>query len=391
MDITIQPGTLAGIVTVPPSKSVAHRMLICAAFAQQETTLSCPQSGEDLLATMDCLRALGADVTVEKGFIHIRPIRKTTPQATLPCKESGTTLRFFLPIVGALGVDATFVLEGRLSQRPLSPLWEEMERMGCALSRPTEHTLRCTGKLRPGNYCIPGNISSQFLSGLAFALPLIQGHTSLSVLGQAESQPYYAMTQQILEMFHYPGKQIPRNIPVEGDWSSAAFWHCANALGSKIHIEGLQTPSVQGDSAIVDLLWALEENLTLSARDIPDLIPALAVVAAAKKGAVFTDIQRLRLKESDRVNAIIQLLQNLGGKAKATENTLTVHGTGLLGGTVHSFHDHRIAMAAAIAATVCTQPVTILQAKCVKKSYPAFWDHYTALGGKLWQTSMENA
>lgn len=385
MDIVITPGRLAGTVTAIPSKSQAHRLLICAALADNQTTLICPDTNRDIEATADCLRALGADIRrTETGYI-ITPIKTVPETAVLNCCESGSTLRFLLPIVGALGVDAVFQMEGRLPQRPLSPLWEEMERMGCTLTRPTGTTIRCTGKLRPGEYGIDGGVSSQFITGLSFALSLIPGATKLTVTGKLESKPYVDMTLRAMELFQAPEYHSPGTITVEGDWSNGAFFLAAAALGSAVITESLSADSPQGDRAIFDLLPALEENITISAADIPDLVPILSVVAACKKGTVFTDIRRLRLKESDRVASVIAMLEALGGQAKATEDTLTVYGTRLTGGTVNSVNDHRIAMSAAIAATVCANPVTILGADCVKKSYPRFWEEYSRLGGNYEQ------
>ena len=383
MDITLRPGMLSGKVTVPPSKSIAHRMLICAAFSNTCTELICPQTNEDIDVTAEALRQICHYIgRTDYGF-EICPCGYEADcgpySLWIRCRESGSTLRFLLPVAGALGVDAVFELEGRLPRRPLSPLWEEMQRMGCHLSRPTENIIRCTGRLRPGAYRMDGRISSQFISGLMMALPLIEGETSLEITGNVESRPYIHMTQHVLELFSNPH---PERMTVEGDWSSAAFWLAANAMGSQIAVNGLNEDSVQGDRAIISLLPKLTEYTTISARDIPDLIPVLSVVAAANHGAVFTDIGRLRLKESDRVAAILSMLEGLGGKAIATEDTLTVYGTGLTGGVVDSFGDHRIAMSAAIAATICAKPVTITNAECVKKSYPRFWEEYAGLGGK---------
>lgn len=382
MDITIHPGKLHGSVTAIPSKSQAHRLLICAAFADSQTTLLCPETNRDIEATADCLRSLGADIIRSDTGYTVTPIRNMPRTAMLNCCESGSTLRFMLPIVGALGVDATIAMEGRLPQRPLSPLWEELERMGCALSRPTENSIRCTGKLRPGDYTIDGSVSSQFITGLLFALSLIDGQTDLQITGKVESRPYIDMTRQAMALFDAPRYHSPGTVTVEGDWSNGAFWLAAQAVGSPLSVKGLDPKSAQGDRAAVEIFSQLERGMpTISAADIPDLVPILAVTAAAKNGAVFTDIRRLRLKESDRVESVITMLKNLGANAYATENTLTVHGGGLTGGIVDSVNDHRIAMAAAIAATVCTAPVTVLGAEAVNKSYPGFWDEYARLGG----------
>ncbi len=387
MDITLQPGKLAGTVKIPSSKSMAHRLLICASFAETCAELVLTGINDDIAATAEGLHQLcHAVVRTDYGY-SICPYRYDTHSGLdavyINCGESGSTLRFLLPIVGALSINTTFEMEGRLPQRPLSPLWEEMERMGCQLSRPADKLLRCKGKLRPGQYRIDGSVSSQFISGLMMALPLIEGKTSLEITGTVESKPYVEMTRYVLDLFK---NQRPERIEVEGDWSSAAFWLSANVLGSGIRVEGLNDHSPQGDRKIVDILPKLEENCTISCADIPDLVPILAIVAAAKKGANFTDIRRLRLKESDRVASIIAMIEGLGGKAEATENTLTIYGIGLTGGTVDSFGDHRIAMASAIAATVCKNPVTILGAECVKKSYPGFWEDYRRLGGNYGQS-----
>ena len=390
MDITIQPRLLRGSISVIPSKSQAHRMLICAAFSDNETTLLCPETNRDIEATADCLRALGADIIrTDRGY-SVFPMSALPKTAVLNCCESGSTLRFMLPIVGALGIDATFQMEGRLPRRPLSPLWEEMERMGCTLTRPTADTIRCKGKLKPGAYSIDGGVSSQYITGLLYALCLMDEKSTLDITGTIQSTPYIDLTRNAITLFggQFGGKgfHTPGYVTVEGDWSNGAFWLAAKELGCDLDIQGLNTDSVQGDRAVVELLSHLSNGkATISAADIPDLVPILAVAAAAGQGAVFTDIQRLRLKESDRVASVIAMIENLGGKAEATENTLTVYGTGLAGGTVDSVNDHRIAMSAAIAATVCTKPVIILGAEAVNKSYPRFWEEYTRLGGKYEQ------
>jgi len=379
MNITITPRHLRGEVTVIPSKSQAHRLFICAAFADGPTQLVCSETNRDIEATVDCLRALGAQILSTESGYTVFPVESVPQSAVLPCRDSGSTLRFMLPVAGALGVDATFILEGRLPERPLSPLWEEMERMGCSLSRPTENTVRCQGKLRSGEYSIDGSISSQFITGLLFAHMLLDD-CALTITGKLESKPYVDLTKAALDLF--ADRRSPGYVAVEGDWSNGAFWLAANALGCDLSIHGLDQASLQGDRAVVDILRQLEIGTpTVSVADIPDLVPILSVVAAARHGAVFTDIQRLRLKESDRVASVIAMLEALGGKAAATEDTLTVHPATLTGGTVDSCNDHRIATSAAIAAIVCTQPVSILGAEAVNKSYPHFWAEYRRLGG----------
>ena len=393
MDITISPRRLRGDLTVIPSKSQAHRLLICAAFSDKPTLLQCAETNRDIEATADCLTALGAKILRTDSGYTVFPVKAVPEQAELHCRESGSTLRFLLPVAGALGVDALFTMEGRLPQRPLSPLWEEMERMGCTLTRPTSDTIRCTGKLRPGAYRIDGGISSQYITGLLLALSLLGSGSQLEITGKAESRPYIEMTKAAISLFggdpDHPGEKrfhSPGAVSVEGDWSNGAFFLAANELGSCLNLHGLDPDSPQGDRAVLGILPLLRSGAPrVSAADIPDLVPILSVAAASNHGAVFTDIRRLRMKESDRVASVMAMLKSLGGRAEADDNTLTVFPSGFTGGVVDSFNDHRIAMSAAIAATVCTGPVTVLGAECVSKSYPGFWEEYRRLGGNYEQ------
>ena len=409
MDITIFPEKLHGSVNAIPSKSHAHRLMVCAALADKPTRIEIPTICDDLSATISCIAGFGGEIEHCYGQAEvITPIRDLPASAVASCGESGSTLRFFLPLAGALGVDTTFLLEGRLPYRPLSPLWEEMGRNGCRLSwlnranllsagmhpsRSVTAGLHMSGALRPGHYRIDGGVSSQFISGLLMALPLLDGESRLELIGRVESKPYVDMTLGVLSQFgvtwndfRTAGNQkfiSPGTVTVEGDWSSAAFWLASAALGSDVAVTGLDENSLQGDKAISGLLPMLQEHITVSAADVPDLVPILAVVAAANQGAVITDVRRLRLKESDRIHAIVEMLCALGGRAFADENTLTIYPATLTGGTVDACNDHRIAMAAAIASTVCSSPVTILGAECVSKSYPSFWKEFARLGGRI--------
>lgn len=391
MDITLFPGKLSGSVQAIPSKSQAHRLLICAAFSDSPTLLECPQTNEDIEATARCLNALGADICrTESGYV-VKPISAIPASAELDCGESGSTLRFLLPVVCALGVNTIIRMHGRLPYRPLSPLWEELERMGCSLHRPTETTIAVSGKLQPGEFSIAGNISSQFISGLLFAAALMDGNSSITITGTLESKPYVDMTTHALNTFGVDttNYQIAGSLPfrspgrivVEGDWSNAAFFLAAKVLGNPVEVTNLNLNSPQGDRAVSEILLKSDMPANISAANIPDLVPILSVVFAAKNGAVFTDIARLRLKESDRVDSVCRMLKSLGAEASATDNTLTVQPASFRGCTIDAAGDHRIAMAAAIAATVASGPVTILGADCVSKSYPAFWQAYQSLGG----------
>lgn len=387
MDITIHPRLLSGTVKAIPSKSVAHRLLICAALSDAETFIECPETNQDIEATADCLRALGAGINRSSSGYCVSPIGKTPKSASLYCKESGSTLRFMLPIVGALGVDATFYMEGRLPQRPLSPLWEVLVLHGCTLSRPTSNTIRSTGKLTPNAYTIDGSVSSQYITGLMFALAIMGHDSSLNVTGKVESKPYIEMTRRILALFSatkYPFHS-PGQICVEGDWSNAAFFLAAKALGNTVEVCGLTEDSPQGDRAAYEILNNIRNMDTIDAADIPDLVPILAVTAGLIKKMTFTNIARLRLKESDRVASVADMLHRLGAQVIVEDNAMTVIPGAYHGCTIDSAGDHRIAMAASIAATKADGPVTILNAHCVAKSYPTFWEEYRKLGGSYEQ------
>jgi len=395
MDITIHPGSLRGTVRAIPSKSQAHRLMICAAFSDAPTYLECPQTNADIEATARCLRALGADILRTDSGYCVTPVSDIPASATLDCGESGSTLRFLLPVACALGTETTFQMQGRLPYRPLSPMWEELERMGCTLSHPTETTIHTSGKLHCGEFFLSGKVSSQFITGLLFATALLNGTSKISITDTLESKSYVDMTQAALKAFgvttdnysvkgSFPFRSCGR-LTVEGDWSNGAFWLAASAMNNPLTVTNLDPNSPQGDRASAGILTALDSNITVSAADIPDLVPILAVVAGAKKGAVFTDIARLRLKESDRVASVCNMLNSLGATAFSDENTLTVIPGKYCSCTIDAVNDHRIAMSAAIAATVTEGPVTILGAECVSKSYPAFWQVYKELGGNYEQ------
>ena len=264
--------------------------------------------------------------------------------------------------------------------------------MGCTLTRPTADTIRCTGKLQAGEYRIDGGISSQFITGLLLALSLIPDRSQIKITGKLESAPYVEMTQKVLRLFGSDTEgfiitgrlpfQSVGDIAVEGDWSNGAFFLAAKQLGSELRIDGLDIASAQGDRACITIMDALSKSrTTVDCSDIPDLVPILSVVAASFHGATFNGIERLRLKESDRVCAVINMLGAMGIHAEATNHTLHVFPGSFSGGTVDAVNDHRIAMATAIAATVSTAPVTILGAECVKKSYPTFWEEFQRIGG----------
>lgn len=391
MDITIFPGRLSGTVDAIPSKSIAHRLLICAAFSDGPTELICQRTSDDIEVTAQCLRQIGADIVRNSRGYLVNPIQTIPDRATLDCKESGSTLRFLLPIVAALGIETTFLMSGRLPYRPMAPLWEELCNHNVNLSRPAENTILCRGRLNCGNYSIDGSVSSQFVSGLMLALSLLESTSTISITGSISSKNYIELTKSALRTFgvdtasnvyggHFPFR-TPSSVHIEGDWSNAAFFIVANSLGNNIKINGLLSDSLQGDRIVIELSQHLTEHPILSVSQTPDLLPILAILAAYKQGAIFTDIERLQYKESNRVESTTQMLRALGVRVDTSSSAMTVYSSKICGGSVDSFQDHRIAMAAAIAATVADGPVIIHGAESVSKSYPDFWCDYSHLGG----------
>ena len=417
MNLILHPRPLSGRIAAIPSKSWAHRLLLGAALSGTPTTLPCSSLSEDVEATCACLSATGVSVTYRDGILAVQP-GMGPGLCRLPCGQSGTTFRFLLSVAAALGISADFYLDGRLPLRPLAPLDRELETHGVVLFRPEPGLLQCRGRLQPGAFSLPGNVSSQLISGLLFALPLLDGESTLTVTGPVESGPYLEMTQAALALFgiHIPFDgtsyfisptpyQSPGQVQLEGDWSNAAFWLCGGALGGGITVSGLRRDSLQGDRTIGPLLAKLGAHVSwdqdrctsgpgrlrpiwVDARPIPDLVPILAVAAAAAPGeSRIAHAGRLRLKESDRLDTTCRLLQNLGSSIRLEGDCLVIQGGApLTGGAVESFGDHRIAMAAAVAASLCRGPVQLSGAEAVTKSYPRFWQGYRSLGGSWEET-----
>ncbi len=418
MRAIVTEGRLTGTLAAIPSKSCAHRLLICALLADGPTVLDCARVSEDIRATAGCLEALGASVTYANGQFTVTPPETVRRGALLDCHACGATLRFMLPTVCALGAEASFTGTERLAARPLSPLYEVLQEHGAVLSPQGRFPLVTGGRLTPGRYVLAANVSSQFVGGLLFALPLLEGESVLELTERIESRPYIEMTLDALARFgvtvevdddgrqmRIPGRQrfrSPGRIAVEGDWSNSAFWLTAGALGGPVTVTGLDPASRQGDRAILTQLERFGAKVTVErdavtvapgalrgqavdGADIPDLVPILAVLAAGSAGeTVFSHIRRLRLKESDRVASVCRLVEGLGGTASGDDDTLSVTGgRPLAGGTVAAEDDHRIVMAAAVAAALCRGAVTITGAEAVGKSYPAFFEDFRQLGGQV--------
>ncbi len=415
MNVRITPSLISGEVKMISSKSQAHRMLICAALAEGESHLICERTNEDILATIDCLNAMGAVITLEGDTISVKPLSGDVHKAEMCCRESGSTLRFILPVVCALGIEAEIEMWGRLPERPMDPLTDELKRHG-ALIEKCGNKLYTGGRLQAGDYSIPGNISSQYVSGLLFALSAMDAPGSLEVTGEVQSGSYIEMTLRAMEAFeicpkrngyrfNFSGseKAFGRDMLIEGDWSNAAFWLCAGALSDKgITLKNLDMASPQGDKAIVDILIGFGAHILandagihirsgelkgveIDAGDIPDLIPVISAFACAAKGdTIIRNAERLRIKESDRLAAICEMLNILGADFTPTEDGLIIHGGKVLkGGELSAHNDHRMAMTAAVASMICDGEITVVGAECVKKSYPDFWDAFTSLGGRI--------
>ncbi len=417
MTVSVNPGKLCGTVRAIPSKSVAHRIILAAAMSKQPTHIMLSQLSKDISASLSCAKALGADIAFDSNGVTITPFARHVTNPLLDCNESGTTLRLFLPCVAASFSSAEFSGKGRLMQRPLSPLKEELEKHGIRLNTVGGANLNISGRLTSGDYYLPGNVSSQFISGLLFALPLLCGNSKIIITSELESAGYVDMTLDTLEQFgikitkedygyFVKGSQeyrSPGNITVEGDWSNAAFWFCAGALGSNISVEGLCTDSLQGDKAVLDVLQQMgatvntHENkisvqscerlssVTVNGSQIPDLIPILAATACFAKGdTLFTDIGRLKLKESDRIQTICNMINSCGGKAVCGDDFIKITGKDCIhGGTADSCNDHRISMSLAIMGTASQNGITITDASAVQKSYTDFYEDIISLGGIL--------
>ena len=400
-------------ISAIPSKSHLHRLLICAALSDKPTFIKCAHKaheGADIKTTINCLLALGAQIERANGGYKIAPIdRANLPdKSILPCAESGSTLRFMLPIVCALGISCELQMSGRLPERPMKHLEDELIRGGIHLWRPQANVLCCEGKLGTGEFHLPGNISSQYISGMLMALPLLDERNSLHVSEPIESEGYIDMTLEVLRAFgEVPQKsrtlyetgdargfRSPEIITAEGDWSNAAFWLAAGALSNgNVRLSGLNLESTQGDKAICDILaqmgaiisWDDDfvcvshgqlRGIEIDASNIPDLVPILALVASVSVGeTLIYNASRLRLKESDRLVSTCSVLNTLGAKITEEADGLRIEGVPhLTGGVVDSHSDHRIAMMAGIASLVSMGDITVNGSGAVDKSYPGFWE-----------------
>lgn len=404
MKLQITPHRLSGSITPPASKSVAHRLIMGNALADGESTLTAVSNSQDITATLGCMAALGARAqwTGPDTVQLIGCAGTSAPKGQiLDCGESGSTLRFLIPIALALTGDVTFRGHGRLMQRPQTPYFEIFNEKGIDYQLDGD-LLTVTGTLTPGIYRLPGNVSSQFITGLLYALPLLDGDSEIQLTTPLESESYVALTMDALRHFgiqavptaqgwHIPSGQryVPYSGPVEPDYSQSGFFYAAAGIGNPLTVTGMDPQSVQGDRVVVDYMEKLSQPgaVELDVRDCPDLVPPLALRAALRDGetTVISGAARLRLKESDRLASVTAVLTALGAQIEEHPDSLTIHGVSALegGAEVSSWNDHRIAMMAAMAATVCRHPITLTGAESVRKSYPAFWADYCRLGGMI--------
>ena len=409
------PYTPCGAVAAPPSKSDVHRAVICAALSGGVCKISPVTLSNDIRATIGCVEALGAEASVENDVLTVDGSAVfANKTATLDCIESGSTLRFMIPVAAAGGVEARFTGSGSLVSRPIGLYSQILPEKGVSLEGGDGLPLKISGKLKSGVFKVPGNISSQFISGLLFALPLLRGDSDIILTSPIQSAGYINMTIRTMEKFgievdvtdtgwHVRGGQryIPSDYRTDGDWSQAAFYLVSGAVNGEITVNNLNTDSKQGDRKIAELLRefgaeVIQEadsvtvkksdmkGIEIDASQIPDLVPALAVCASFADGVTrITNAERLRIKESDRLISTAALINSLGGEAKELPDGLVIRGSRtLIGGTVKGFNDHRIVMSAAICAAGSENPIICTDALSVNKSYPGFFDDYNSVGGK---------
>ena len=424
--VKIFPSKLQGTVVAPSSKSMGHREIICAGLAAGTSIIDNISMSKDIEATMRCLKAINVAVDEIPSMIEGRKALQISgtglPMAaadSVDCGESGSTLRFFLPLGANLNCPLTFTGHGKLVSRPLQAYYDIFdEKFIQYFSDNGNLPVTVNGRLTPGTYKLPGDVSSQFVSGLLFVLPLLNGDSVIEITSPLESSAYVDMTINCLAKFGVqvenekgehrrylvPGKQhyVAQDSQVEGDWSQAAFWTVGGSLGASITCQGVNVNSLQGDQAVVSIMERMGAKLqqdansvtvnggatkatVIDAANCPDIIPVLTVLAAVSEGTTkIINAGRLRIKECDRLAAMTSELNKMGAAITEEPEGLTIVGKpeGLRGGVkVDAWNDHRIAMSLAIAAQKCAGPIILSGAESVAKSYPTFWEDYKSVGG----------
>lgn len=414
--VRVLPSVFNGEVTLPPSKSDVHRAILCASLARGKSVISPVDMSQDILATIDCAKALGADITVDGSTVYVDGTNLFGSKAAeLNCRESGSTLRFFIPVAAAGGVAATFTGKGRLPQRPIGIYLDCLPKFGVKCTTEGGLPLDISGRLQSGCFEVPGNVSSQFITGLLLALPLTGKDCTIAVTSPLQSVGYINMTIRTMGVFgvkveatengyFIKGGQSykPCRYTCEGDWSQAAFFMAAGALGGRLTLKGLRTDSIQGDMQCLEIFKEFGADVTVTpngitvtggglkgisidATQIPDLVPILAVTAAFAKGSTnIYGAERLRIKESDRLNAISTCLNKVGARVTEKPDGLIIEGVkSAAGGSVEGYNDHRIVMSMAICAEKSTAPIEISDKESINKSYPSFFEDYKKVKGKV--------
>ncbi|MBE6731861.1 MAG: 3-phosphoshikimate 1-carboxyvinyltransferase [Ruminococcaceae bacterium] len=404
-----------GKVNIPPAKSYGHRSIICAALSESKTVISNMDMSEDMKASLNFLKAMGGSFTYENRTLTVYPIEKISAECEIDCIESGSTLRFIIPIIASLGKTALLKGKGRLPERPLNIYTELLPKFGVSFSS-DKLPMKISGKLKSGVYEVKGNISSQFISGLLFALPLLEGDSEVKIIGNLESGAYIDMTIDMLSYFgveiikkeksyYVKGNQRykAKDYEVEGDWSQAAFFLTMGALSeTPVEIKGLKKDSIQGDKGVLELYKKIGARISfendalvikkgelnaieVSVQDMPDAVPALAALMSLCSGvSLIKNAERLRIKESDRLKSTTNALNCLGAQVEEISDGLVIKGLKCLqGGKTASCNDHRILMAMASVRKGCVNDIELTEAECVNKSYPDFYKDYIKLGGEL--------
>lgn len=420
----VTPTKLKGEVKIPPSKSMAHRAVICAALGDGISKIRNIDFSDDIIATISAMRSLGAVITEMDDYLEVKGINYKgidvvrDYERVVDCNESGSTLRFLVPIALVFEGVTRFVGRGNLGKRPLTTYYDIFDSQGIKYTYKKDVLdLVVDGVLKPGEFKVKGNISSQFITGLLFSLPLLDGDSKIIITTELESKGYLDLTLSALQDFGIEiinndykefiikGNQVyhSKDYTVEGDYSQGAFFLCADALGSEVNVLDLKQDSLQGDSEVIDILRRMgvvfrrEGNAIsgkvrkinptiIDASQCPDIIPVVSVVASLARGIVeVRNAGRLRIKECDRLHAIAEELNKIGANIQEFEDSLVIRGVESFEGGVEvwSHKDHRIAMMLAIAATACKEPIIIKDYECVSKSYPGFFEDYKMLGGKI--------
>lgn len=415
MNVRIKPGKLSGIVDIPPSKSLAHRAIIAASLAEGRSVITNVSYSKDILATINGMRSLGATIIEEGSTLYIDGSKIKRVNNVIDANESGSTLRFLIPISLVSSDEVTFIGHGKLPKRPLDIYFDIFDKQGISYHYNEDYLpLTIKGGLQSGVYEIRGDISSQFITGLLYALPLLNGDSTIVITTKLESKGYIDLTLDILKKFgieinfseneiFIKGNQQYKsfNYQVEGDYSQAAFYLLANMLGNDVKLRGMDVNSLQGDKKILEdiksfggkiniergLLWATPIDLKaahISFDQSPDLGPALTVLASVSLGTShFYNAERLRIKECDRITCVREELNKLGADIVEFESGMDIVGTKLKGGIVSSHNDHRLVMAFSMISTIIEDDLIIQGADAVAKSYPHFFEDFEKLGGRF--------